>query len=105
MKSNEEFELDADDAAIVFKKDMSTEIYIPKVKEDDLVNFDENQNVFVSIAIMSSMNDVEFRDLISKKMDELFTKMTSEEEEEKCPPSNCGSCCGCGPEETKEDDN
>jgi len=106
MKNNKDFELDDDDAAIVFKKDMSTELYIPHAGEDDAqVSFEEDQNIFVAIAIMAATNDKEFRELITRKMDEIFSKVDPAEDEEGCPPSNCDSCCGCGPEETPEDAN
>jgi hypothetical protein len=105
MKNSKDFELDAEDAAIVFKKDMSTELYVPNAGDENAqVNFEEHQHIFVAIAIMASTNDQEFRELVSRKMDTLFTKVEPTENAEECAPSDCGGCCGCGPEETPKDD-
>lgn len=102
MKNNKDFRLDADDAVIVFKKDMSTEIYVPNVGDENAqVNFEEHQHIFVAIAIMAMTNDPDFRELVSRKMDTLFTQ----ENAEPCAPSSCGGCGGgCGPDEKTEED-
>jgi hypothetical protein len=104
MKNSKDFELGADDAAIVFKKDMSTDLYVPNGGDENAqVNFEEHQHIFVAIAIMASTNDQEFRTYISRKMDELFTKVEPTEDAEVCAPSSCDSCCGCGPDEKTEE--
>jgi len=91
----ETFELGANDAAIIIKQDMSTEIVIPKMEDEDNITFEENQNVFITLAISAAMSDDDFRALISAKLDEMFTKT---DEDASCDPNDpgCPGCQGCG---------
>ncbi len=97
----ETIEIGMNDAAIIIKQDMSTEIIIPKMEDEDNITFEENQNVFITLAISAAMSDDNFRALISAKLDEMFTKV---EEDGSCdtdspdsPDSpDCGGCQGCG---------
>ena len=90
------FDLDAEDCAIIFKKDMSSELVLPEIKEDETVDFNENQNVFVAMAISASLNDPAFREIVGKRLDEMFAQVeASTEEVPPCDPSGCpGGCCG-----------
>jgi len=95
----ETFELGLNDAAIIIKQDMSTEIVIPKMEDEDSITFEENQNVFVALAISAAMSDDNFRAVISAKLDEMFTKV---EEDGGCDTDSpdgpiCPTGCqGCG---------
>ena len=93
----ETFELGLNDAAIIIKQDMSTEIVIPKMEDEDSITFEENQNVFVTLAISAAMSDKNFRELISAKLDEMFTEAdkAGECDADQEDPS-CGGCKGCG---------
>ncbi len=90
------FDLEAEDCAIIFKKDMSSELVLPNITDDETVDFGKNQNVFVAMAISASLNDPKFREIISKKLDEMFVQAeASSEEVPPCDPSDCGgTCCG-----------
>ena len=106
MKNNE-FKLDAEDVALVIKKDMSTELYLPNLPDDVKLDPNDNQNVFVLIAINLAMRDQKFTEMISEKMDIIFATadMVSEEEEGKgCSPTACGECPGCGSFPKLDDD-
>jgi len=91
----ETFELDANDAAIIIKQDMSTEIVIPKMDDADSINFEENQNIFITLAISGAMGDDDFRAIISAKLDEMFAQV---DETASCDPNEpgCPGCQGCG---------
>lgn len=94
--NNDEFKLDALDAAIVITKDMSVNMYLPKISDEETVNVDDNQNVFVIMAMMMSLDDPEFREWISKKIDMILAASDA-----MCTPpeGGCdGGCCGCGGE-------
>ena len=41
------FDLKADSAAIIFHSDMSTELILPKMDDEETVDFDTNQNIFI----------------------------------------------------------
>ena len=90
------FELGDSDAAIIFKQDMSTEIVLPEMANDEAISFEEHQNMFVAIAISGSMGDDDFRKVISAKLDTMFKK--TEEDAGSCDTddSGCPGCKGCG---------
>ncbi len=90
------FDLEAEDCAIIFKKDMSSELVLPAISDDETVDFEENQNVFVAMAISASLNDPKFREIVGAKLDEMFAEVeASTEEVPSCDPSDCGgTCCG-----------
>ena len=90
------FELGDNDAAIIFKQDMSTEIMLPDMGETETINFDEHQNMFVAIAISGAMGDDDFRTVIGSKLDAMFRK--TEEDGSSCDTddSGCPGCKGCG---------
>lgn len=93
------FDLEANDAALIFKEDMSIEIVLPKIDDDEKIDVEKNQNMFVAIAIAASADNPMFRHVISNKMDEMLNG----------PQAGCGGCSGCGvhseePEEDNEPD-
>ena len=93
------FELGANDAAIIFKQDMSTEIMLPKMGDEETIDFDTHQNMFIAIAISGAMADDDFRKIIGAKLDTIFT--AAKEEGATCDVSDdqdpgCGGCQGCG---------
>jgi len=107
------FKLDDRDAAIVIKHDMTTEVIIPKLDDAEHVTFEDNQNIFITLAISGAMSDQNFRDVISAKLDEMFTKAeedgvggsggeseSEDESESECDADQedpgCGGCKGCG---------
>jgi len=91
------FELEDNDAAIIIKADMSTEVVLPKMGDDENISFEEHQNVFITLAISGSMGDADFRKIIQNKLDEMFTKTADEcGDESPCCPSDGGGCQGCG---------
>jgi hypothetical protein len=88
------FDLEANEAALIFKEDLSIEIVLPSVGDDEKVDVDKNQNIFVAIAIAASADNPMFRHVISNKMDEMLNG----------PQAGCGGCCGCDTKEPEEDD-
>ena len=92
------FELGDNDAAIIFKQDMSTEIMLPNMGDDETIDFDKHQNIFVAIAISGAMGDDDFRKVIGAKLDAMFTKVEEEKvDEDGCDTDTpgCGGCKGC----------
>ena len=88
------FELEAEDCVIVFKKDMTTELILPEIADDESIDFKVNQNVFVAMAISASMNDAGFRKIVGEKLDEMFKMVESSNEKvPSCDPSDCDKGC------------
>ena len=91
------FELGDNDAAIIFKQDMSTEIMLPNMGDDETIDFEKHQNIFVAIAISGSMGDDDFRKVIGAKLDTMFNKAdemkaADEDTSSVCPSSGCAGC-------------
>jgi len=101
-KLKKNFELDDGDAAVIIKADMTTELVIPKMDDDDEINFSENQNIFITLAIGACMGDQDFRKIIQVKLDTMFEKVEPESTEPEDVPEcdtdgpDCGGCQGCG---------
>jgi hypothetical protein len=97
------FSMGSKDCAIIIKEDMSSEMIIPKFADDEHVGWEEHQNLFITVAISSSMGEPDFREVITKKLDEMMT-MNSKAEggSGDCTPTDggidgcTGGCCGCG---------
>jgi len=101
---SEDFKLENEDCALIIKKDMTTEVVIPKFRDNEDITWEENQNMFVVIAIAASMDNPEFTAIVTKKLDEIMSQAKSEDCGGEAAPS-CGSCCGCGPkDETVDED-
>lgn len=66
------FDLDADSAAIIFHKDMSTELILPKMEDNEDVSFDEHRNIFMAIAVAALLDDEDFRKLAQSKIETMF---------------------------------
>ena len=94
MSKETTFTLADNDCAIIFKQDMSTEMMLPDMGDDEVINFDEHQNMYLALAVVGSMGDEDFRKIISSKLDEMFESMDAVAEE---VPT-----CACGPESTCE---
>jgi hypothetical protein len=96
------------DCAMIFKQDMSSELIIPKFADEEPITWEENQNMFLAIAISAAMSDADFRAVISKKIGEIMEK--SHPETAACDPGDgsdkdCSAgCCGCGPKKEIEED-
>lgn len=95
-------ELDKGDCALIIKQDMTMELIIPDFDDNETVDWDKNQNVFVGMAISSSMSDEKFREYIKEKIDAIFKTAdslkkddTPEAEFEPVSESPCGTCPGC----------
>ena len=103
---SETFELENEDCALVIKKDMTTELVIPKFGDNADITWQENQNMFVAIAIAASMDNPEFMAIVSKRLDEIMAQAGNDKSEscgtEAAP--GCGSCCGCGTKEEPTDE-
>ena len=97
---NKKFELEDADAAIIIKPDMTTELVIPKMDDDAEIKFDENQNIFITLAIGACMGDDDFRKLIQVKLDSMFENIEPVAADDSCDPDEegpgCGGCKGCG---------
>ena len=93
-KSN--FELAADEAALIFKKDMSIEIVIPNMKDEETVDFEENQNMFVAMAIAASSDSPLFRQVIGEKLEEMLGGSGGVEDPHD-GGVDCDGCQGCSP--------
>ena len=93
---NEDLGLGPEDAAIVFRKDMSVEMILPNLPDDIEIDYEEYQNFYVTIAIMSSLDDPEFRRVIGKKIDEILTDAAEEAAGIDIPKCTCGpEDCSC----------
>jgi len=97
------FELEGKDCAIIIKENMSTEVIIPKLAEDQNVTWEDNQNMFITIAISASMGQADFREVITKKLDEIMAQAVPATrcgtEETGCPGSCPGGCAGSAPQD------
>jgi hypothetical protein len=94
------FELGDNDCAIVIKQDMSVEMVLPKMADEDRIDGREHQNVYITMAITASMADKPFKEVINAKLDEMFKTLSKEEAETAAvvPTCACGSestCEGC----------
>lgn len=96
------FELEDGDAAVIIKADMTTELVIPKMDDDDEINFGENQNIFITLAIGACMADDDFREIIQAKLNTMFETVepapTEPDDAPECDTDgpSCGGCQGCG---------
>ena len=88
-----DFQLGDMDAAIIFKQDMTTELILPNMSSEDVIDQKENPNLFLVLAISASLQDEEFSKLIyenlNKQMSEavIVPRCT-------CGPEDC-SCEDC----------
>ena len=87
--ANDKFKLEDDDVAIIIKKDMTFELVLPNIDENKGLSPNDQQNIFVGVTIVSSLNDEDFRTMIATKMDRIFPPTD--------PPAGCsgGDCGGC----------
>ena len=81
MKKNT-YELGPDDAAFIVRKDMTIEIVVPKMEEDETINYDDNENIFLVLAIAAAMEEESFQDVISDKLDEVFESLAGISDED-----------------------
>lgn len=93
------FDLEANAAAIVFHSDMGTELILPKMDDEETVDFESNQNIFVAMAVVSLLDDDGFRKYVQTKLETMFeTSEALREDNENptsgCPSGGCGSCAG-----------
>ena len=96
------FDLDAHEAALIFKKDFSIELVIPKMDDNEEVDFNENQNIFVAMAMAALADHPLQRQLVGAKLDEMLGM--TKDEGEGCSPEGCaGGCCGSAPPTTDGD--
>lgn len=84
------FDLGAGEAALIFKEDMSVDVILPKMDDTETVDMENNQNMFVAMAIAASTDNPMFRHVISNKLDEMLNPEDT--------GAGCGGCGGCGPE-------
>jgi hypothetical protein len=111
MINNDNYELAEEDAALVIKPDMTTELVIPKMDDDAAIKFEENQNVFICLAIGACMSDPDFRKIIQAKLSCMFETVepgdgsvtdqedpggTSGSTDDEQEDPSCGGCKGCG---------
>lgn len=71
MKTNT-YELGPDDAAFIVRKDMTIEIVVPKMEEQETINYEDNQNIFLVLATAAAVEEDKFQGVISEKLDEMF---------------------------------
>ena len=95
------FDLDATSAAILFHKDLSTELILPKLDDEEVVDFEENQNLFIAMAVASLMDDDGFRNYVAMKLNTMMeTADALREDEIQCGGCSCStdkpSCCDPG---------
>jgi hypothetical protein len=105
------FDLEATDAAMIFHSDMGTELILPKMDDEETVEFDTHQNIFVAMAIVSLLDDDEFRTFVQNKLEVMLETAdalkegdedTVDVEAEACPAGGC-SCCSVTHEEDPGD--
>ena len=77
--NDEERDIGAKDAAIVFREDGTLDILIPKIDEDD-TETDVANNVLVATAlgVLLSRND-EIKELIMNEIDQMMSNYANEE--------------------------
>ena len=75
--------LEKEDAAVVFHNDMSFEMVLPKMGDDDLVDINSN-TVFV-IALALCMRKPEFMKIVDEQRGMIAKQMEE----------GCGGCSGC----------
>ena len=90
------FDLEATSAAIIFNQDMGVELILPKMSEEDVVSIDDNQNIFVAMAIVTLADDPKFREFVSMRMKTMLdtAEALAEDEKNNPPITPCGSCSG-----------
>ena len=90
------FDLEADAAAIIFHKNMSSEIVLPDISDEETVDVYENQNMFVAMAILSLLDDEGFRKYVGAKLDDMLKTADNLKEDavdaEDCPAGGCACC-------------
>ena len=91
------FDLKADSAAIIFHSDMSTELILPKMDDEETVDFDTNQNIFISMAIVSLLDDEGFRKYVGTKLETMLE--TADALREDTDDAVIIPNCTCGPED------
>lgn len=99
MTDINDFKLGDDDAAIVFKDDMSVEMFLPNWADDINIDIEKHQNFYVTVAIMASLDDPAFRAVISKKIEAIMEAAHAESEVDLELPG-----CTCGPEDCSCED-
>lgn len=100
--NNEDFKLESDDAAIIFKKDLTTEMYLPNFDPEAVVDFDDHQNVYIAIAISLALNDDDFREIINHKLGVIFSASEIVSDD---MPKGCTGCGGhCHQHDDEEDE-
>lgn len=93
---NEDFKLNDDDAAIVISKDLSAQMFLPDYGDDVEIGFEEYQNYYIIMAIMMSLSDPEFRNVINGKLNTIFTQASNMAKDDNCDPTGCPGCGGGG---------
>lgn len=78
--SKQTFDLGDKDCALIIKQDMVTEMVLPIFEPDVLVSWEENQNMFLTIAIRAVMDQDDFRKIIADKIEEIMTGMSPDED-------------------------
>ena len=91
------FDLKADSAAFIFHSDMSTELILPKMDDEETVDFDTNQNIFISMAIASLLDDEGFRKYVGTKLETMLE--TADALREDTDDAVITPNCTCGPED------
>ena len=92
MNKEDQYVLHEKDAALVFHDDMSFEMVLPKMGDDDMV--DANSNTFFVIALALAMRKPEFIEMVDAQREDMRLQM-----EQGCPsgPEHaCGPDGGCG---------
>jgi len=94
MSKGTTFTLEDDACAIIIKKDMSTEMMLPNMSDDAVIEFEDHINIYVTMAIATGLSDGRLKGSITEIMDSMFKKMDEAEQ----PSCVCGSestCEGC----------
>jgi len=92
------FDLEDTSAAIIFHKDMSTELMLPKMSDEETVAFDDNQNIFIAMAIVSLLDDEGFRKYVGDKLEIMLETADALREGDEdtvdvdCPSGGCACC-------------
>lgn len=92
------FELDVKDCALILKSDMEVEIVLPKFSDEEVIDYENNQNVFVSMAIASLFDDEGFRNMVGERIDEMMNQFVEGE----CCGGECGPGCHCNSDDPSD---
>lgn len=93
MQKMDEFKVNLEDAAVTFSAEGTVNLYLPKYGDDVELDPNNHPHVYTAIAIMMSLEDPRFNEIIHEKINSILATASAN------PHGGCGSdggCTGCG---------